>query len=325
MLSLIFLKHSTQAPRLVPIPPRMVGGGFPQNSFNQRDQDIPRDRPSGIPPGYGDPNFGEDQVKNFLKNQRKEQQNPNEFDTLPNERNPPEWKPSTDDWSGPSIPAGPNAFSTLPPKLGTDAMSNQRSTNVDKTDGGQSPARESTPTPEDNMDFGEESAADSKQETSEETLISQRKVYEELQRKQKEKEMRLEPVKEPNPMFKEDNWYSSDEESEEKEEHLKRKSPEKKVDKKEDENSRNVNSLKQQTQTVTTTILSLKETPVTPPPPTLSASDRDTMEASISSNERVQLPRELTKVLSAIQNTPTSSTSFESNTSSPISGSRDPR
>ena len=110
-----------------------------------------------------------------------------------------------------------------------------------------------------------------------------------------------------------------------KEENLKRKSPEKKVDKKEAENSRKVNSLKQQTQTVTTTILSLKETPVTPPPPTLSASDRDTMEASMSSNERVQLPRELTKVLSAIQNTPTSSTSFESNTSSPMSGSRDPR
>ena len=125
-------------------------------------------------------------------------------------------------------------------------------------------------------------------------------------------------------MFKEDNWYSSDEESEEKVENLKRKSPEKKIDKKDDEHSKNVNSLKQ-THTVTTTILSLKETPVTPPPPTLSASDRDTMEASIASNERVQLPRELTKVLSAIQNTPTSSTSFESNTSSPISGSRDPR
>ena len=78
--------------------------------------------------------------------------------------------------------------------------------------------------------------------------------------------------------------------------------------------------------TIKTTVLSLRETPATPPPPpTLSASDRDSMEASAKPNGRVALPKELTEVLSSMQTTPSSSTSFESNTSSPVGLNRDPR
>merc|ERR1712061_26085 len=127
-------------------------------------------------------------------------------------------------------------------------------------------------------------------------------------------------------MFKEDNWYSSDEESEEKSDRSfseKRKSPEKRTTT--DEYADHSNAQTSQHQIGKTTSLSSRETPATPPPPpTLSASDRNSMEASSAANNRVALPKELTQVLSSIQTYPSSSTSFESNTS-PSSGKRDPR
>lgn len=317
----------------------MAGSGFPQGAFNQREQPLPGDRPLGmVPPGYGDPDFGEDQVKSFLKAQRQVQEDPTRLNQLPNNSNNSKWGHAQDEWSGPSIPAGPNSFAVQPPKPDTGILNKQSKNNIDKNNSGNTPERETTPTPEDNMDFGEEPAVNSKNEgQSDEKPISQRKVYEELQRKHKEKEMRLESVKEPNPMFKEDNWYSSEEESEEKSDrsfseellrtpaNLKRQSPEKKTSV--EEHNKEVGSTRMlQPPAVTTTILSLRETPATPPPPpTLSASDRDSMEASAATNGSVALPKELTKVLSSIQTTPSSSTSFESNTSSPASGKRDPR
>ena len=317
-----------------------MGPGFTQGGINQRDQPPTGDRPLGmVPPGYGEPDFGEDQVKSFLKAQRQVQETPSGLDQPPPNTNSSNWGPSTDEWSGPSIPAGPNSFNVQPPHpnmRGTGFQQRKNDTNLPKSEN--SPERETTPTPEDNMDFGETPIASSrKEDKAEEKPISQRKVYEELQRKHKEKEMRLESVKEPNPMFKEDNWYSSEEESEEKSDrsyseellrtpsNLKRKSPEKKGSGDEHTKGPNDNNRTLQPPIVKTTVLSLRETPATPPPPpTLSASDRDSMEAS-TTNGRVALPKELTAVLSSIQTTPTSSTSFESNTSSPLGVNRDPR
>ena len=317
----------------------MVGSGFAQSAFKQHEQPLPVDRSLGmVPPGYGDPDFGEDQVKIFLKAQRQVQEEPTGLNQLPNNSNNSKWGQAPDEWSGPTIPAGPNSFATQPPKADAGILNKQNKNNFDKNSGN-TPERETTPTPEDNMDFGEEPGAENsnKDGQSDEKPISQRKVYEELQRKHKEKEMRLESVKEPNPMFKEDNWYSSEEESEEKSDrsfseellrtpaNLKRKSPEKKTIV-EEYNTEGGSARILQTPAVTTTILSLRETPATPPPPpTLSASDRDSMEASAATNGSVALPKELTQVLSSIQTTPSSSTSFESNTSSPATGKRDPR
>ena len=292
-----------------------MGENFSQNTLNQRDNPVPGNNPFGnVPPGYGDPGFGDDQVKTFLQTQRKVQNNSG-VEPFTNSSSISNRGPPPTDWNGPIIPAGPNSTS-------------------DHSKPGKSPERERTPTPEDNMDFGEDSTTKSrKNDTTEEKSISQRKVYEELQRKHKEKEMRLESVKEPNPMFKEDNWYSSEEESEEKSDrsnsdelskapgNLKRKSPEKSTSS-EDYTDHN-NAQTSQNQIVKTTILSLRETPATPPPPpTLSASDRTNMEASSAANNRVTLPKELTQVLSSIQTN--SSSSFESNTS-PSTGKRDPR
>jgi hypothetical protein len=151
-------------------------------------------------------------------------------------------------------------------------------TNTSKS--GNSPERETTPTPEDNMDFGEDPTVSlRKGEQAEEKPISQRKVYEELQRKHKEKEMRLESVKAPNPMFKEDNWYSSEEDSEEKSDrsfseellrtpsNIKRKSPDKKTAADEPGKGPSANNRTLQPTIVKTTVLSLRETPATPPPP----------------------------------------------------------
>ena len=298
----------------------MMGEKFSQNPFNQRDQPPHGSKPFGrVPPGYGDPGFGEDQVKTFLQAQR-QGQDPSGAEQYPNRntnRGPP-----TDEWNGPIIPAGPNSFFSQPPNDNTSNPSKNRN----------SPERERTPTPEDNMDFGEDSSGKSRK--NEEKPISQRKVYEELQRKHKEKESRLESVKEPNPMFKEDNWYSSEEESEEKSDrsfseensktssNLKRKNPDGTASS--EENTDSSNTQTSQHQIVKTTILSLRETPATPPPPpTLSDSDRNSMEASSAANNRVALPKELTQVLSSIKST-SPSTSFESNTS-PSSMKRDPR
>ena len=319
----------------------MIGAGFPPTGFNQRDQPPTGDRPLGmVPPGYGEPDFGEDQVKSFLKAQRQGQENPTGLHQPPPNTNPSKWGPSPDEWSGPSIPAGPNSFNVQPPKSSMRVSGIQQLKNDnDPSQNGSSPERETTPTPEDNMDFGEEPLASGrKEEPMDEKPISQRKVYEELQRKHKEKEMRLESVKAPNPMFKEDNWYSSEEESEEKSDpsfsdelmrtpgNLKRKSPDKKTSTDELGKELGGNNRTLPPPTTKTTVLSLRETPATPPPPpTLSASDRDSMEASTAPNGRVALPKELTEVLSSIQNTPSSSASFESNTSSPVGVNRDPR
>ena len=268
-----------------------------------------------VPPGYGDPDFGEDQVKTFLKAQRQGQDNSSGSESYDNNSSVSKWGPPPSDWNGPNIPTGPNSFSSQP--LKSSNIGDKQKTSH-QSNSGNSPERERTPTPEDNMDFGDDSTG----KPTEDKPVSQRKVYEELQRKHKEKEMRLETVKEPNPMFKEDNWYSSDEESEEKSEE-KRKSPEKRAST--DEYADHPNTQTSQHQNVKTTTLSLRETPATPPPPPiLSASDRNSMEASSTANNRVALPKELTQVLSSIQTNPSSSTSFESNTS-PSSGKRDPR
>ena len=317
---------------------RLAGSGFTKGLFNQRE--LP---PSGsglfgmVPPGYGELDFGEDQVKNFLKTQRQVQEQSAGLVQPPNNSNNPKWARSQDEWSGPTIPAGPNSFVHPPPNSDSDTVNIKQRNNGDKKSSGNTPEREVTPTPEDNMDFGEDPAISTKkEETPDEKSISQRKVYEELQRKHKEKEMRLEPVKEPNPMFKEDNWYSSEEESEEKSDrsfteelfrtpgNVKCKSPENKTGIEEHKEIGITSTL--QAPAVTATILNLRETPATPPPPpTLTASDRDSMEASATTNGSVALPKELTQVLSSIQTTSLSSTSFESNTSSPGSGKRDPR
>jgi hypothetical protein len=293
-----------------------------------------------VPPGYGEPDFGEDQVKSFLKAQRQVQEDPARLHQPPPNTNPSKWGPSPDEWSGPSIPAGPNSFNVQPPKPNMRVSGMQQFKNDnDPSKSGSTPERETTPTPEDNMDFGEEPIAKVRtEEPMEEKPISQRKVYEELQRKHKEKELRLETVKEPNPMFKEDNWYSSEEDLEEKSDrsfseellrtpgNLNRKSPDTKTSTDEHGKELTGNNRTSQTPTVKTTVLSLRETPATPPPPpTLSASDRDSMESSATPNGRIALPKELTEVLSSIQTTPSSSTSFESNTSSPVGVKRDPR
>ena len=283
-----------------------MGGNFSQNPFNQREQPPPGGKQFGrVPPGYGDPDFGEDQVKTFLQAQRQGQgpsagSEPFSNNSNTNRGHPPE------DLNGPIIPAGPNSFFSHPPNENNPNQSKSRN----------SPDRERTPTPEDNMDFGEDLAGKSRKD--EEKPVSQRKVYEELQRKHKEKEMRLESVKEPNPMFKEDNWYSSEEESEEKSDRS--KSPDKKANSKDNPDNSNTQASQHQI----TTNLSLRETPATPPPPpTLSDSDRNSMEASSAANNRVTLPKELTQVLSSIK-TASPSSSFESNTS-PSANKRDPR
>ena len=302
----------------------MMGGNFSQNPFNPREQSQPGDKPLGmVPPGYGDPDFGEDQVKTFLKAQRQGQDNSTGVESYDNNDSVSKWGPPPSEWNGPIIPAGPNSFSSQPPKS-SNMVDKQKTSH--QSSSGNSPERERTPTPEDNMDFGEDSTGNSRNNDSkEEKPVSQRKVYEELQRKHKEKEMRLESVKEPNPMFKEDNWYSSDEESEEKSDRSfseKRKSPEKRTST--DEYADHSNAQTSQHQIGKTTSLSSRETPATPPPPpTLSASDRNSMEASSAANNRVALPKELTQVLSSIQTT-SSSASFEPNTS-PLAGKRDPR
>ena len=106
-----------------------------------------------VPPGYGDPDFGEDQVKEYLRNH----QNENEY----REEEQEEAVEYDKDWDQ---------------------------------------SREKTPTPEDNLDFADDGGN------------PQKRGYETLQEKQKERKASLDAVKETNPMFKEENWYSSDEE-----------------------------------------------------------------------------------------------------------------
>ena len=316
-----------------PFPQRMLGNGLPQGAFNQRDQPLAGERLGGmVPPGYGEPNFGEDQVKNFLRSHREAQEDPSGPNHQLSNSNSDKWgQTSQDEWSGPSIPAGPNSFTAHAVK------SNSKTDNFSANDknGQKTPERETTPTPEDNMDFGED--PENKEGKTGEKPISQRKVYEKLKEKQKERKASLEPVKETNPMFKEDNWYSSEEESEEKSDrsfseelmrtpaNLKKNSPESKgagIS----ENGNELGGVRPLQPAVTPTILSCRETPATPPPPpTLSASDRDSMEASAAANNgAVTLPKELSKVLSSIQTAPLSSPLFESN-QSVASSKKDPR
>ena len=236
----------------------------------------------GVPPGYGDPDFGEDQVKHFLKAQKQ---------SLSGQQSPPKWGQGQDGWTGPSIPAGPSPFTPQTTKQEAITTEGTNEHRIDKS--GRTPERETTPTPDDNMDFGEDQSKNSEENSDGGKPLSQRMVYEKLQEKQKERKASLETEKETNPMFKEDNWYSSEEESEEKSDRsfsgelLRTPANQKEnVDEKPETSSgegKAIGGILPLVQPAVTA-LACRDPPSTPPPPpTLSASDRNNMEAAATS------------------------------------------
>ena len=131
----------------------------------------------------------------------------------------------------------------------------------------------------------------------------------------------------PSTEYSTPDGYSSEEESEENSDrsfskelsrklsNLKRKGPEKTTSN--EEYTDNDDSQTSQSRNVRTIILSLPVTPRTPPmPPSPSALDRNSMEASSTTNDLVGLPNDQAPVVSSMQTNTSSSTSFESNTSS---------
>ena len=74
------------------------------------------------------------------------------------------------------------------------------------------PVGETTPTPDDedeDLAFGSSKDGD---EAGAEAPHAQKRLYEKIQQKQKERKASLDAVKQTNPVFNEENWYSSDEE-----------------------------------------------------------------------------------------------------------------
>ena len=80
-----------------------------------------------------------------------------------------------------------------------------------------SPVREPTPTPVDedqDLSFGSMKERDEDERMKDSDMPqAQKRLYERIQQKQKERKASLEVVKQTNPVFNEENWYSSDEEN----------------------------------------------------------------------------------------------------------------
>ena len=255
----------------------MMGGNVTQNSLSPRDPTQPGDTPLRMDTqGCGNPDSGEEQIKTSLNAQREVQHVSAGVESYDNNSNIPKLRHPLSQWNEPLAPVGTNSFPVQPIKPTLWAP---------------------------NAADQEKSSDQSNSGTSPERELT------------------------PSPEYSTPNGYSSEDESEEKSDrsfseqlcrtlsNLKRKSPENTTSNEEYMDHDDVQP--SQHQIVKTTILSLPVTPVTPPlPRSPSALDRNSMEASSTTNDLVALPKDLTQLLPSIHTNTSFSTSFESNTSS---------
>ena len=255
----------------------MMGGNVTQNSLSPRDPTQPGDTPLRMDTqGCGNPDSGEEQIKTSLNAQREVQHVSAGVESYDNNSNIPKLRHPLSQWNEPLAPVGTNSFPVQPLKPTLCAP---------------------------NAADQEKSSDQSNSGTSPERELT------------------------PSPEYSTPNGYSSEDETEEKSDrsfseqlcrtlsNLKRKSPENTTSNEEYMDHDDVQP--SQHQIVKTTILSLPVTPVTPPlPRSPSALDRNSMEASSTTNDLVALPKDLTQLLPSIHTNTSFSTSFESNTSS---------